>query len=395
MQSNSALPAGGLVEPSGLGSVVLPADSPILRNPPRPPAQRQPGYDAAFDHHTLFFDCFLLPSGTEILCVGPPLLNLRRFVEDGTVTVVDLALGEDVMVLGRGLKERCRSCELRITLSRAIETGNCRFDFGALGVFDVVAGANQTGLFKGKRVVMTLFKYEPLSWLVDWATFNVRYHGANAFLVNHNDCPHASTTEIYDALAAVPGIEVLVVGALPFPYGPGPWGDSSWDSTFCQVGSFAQARFKYLSEAAGVLNTDIDELVVTEGHRSLFDMLKEIRSGMMGIGGKWIYAGPGQDAGGTPEDRRHRDFTYIDLGPDGETHNKWIVDPQACGPDTHWRTHGVRDKGLWAYPKLRKKAMLCHFRDINTRRKCDYSASMEQPHEFVLLREAFERVGWR
>lgn len=52
------------------------SDLGLRREAPRPLHDRQPGYEALFDHDTLFYDVFR--SGAEVICLGPPLLNCAQ-----------------------------------------------------------------------------------------------------------------------------------------------------------------------------------------------------------------------------------------------------------------------------------------------------------------------------
>ena len=49
-----------------------------IRNPPRPLSLRHENYEDQFDFTTVFYDVFWSPAGDEIICLGPPLLNLEQ-----------------------------------------------------------------------------------------------------------------------------------------------------------------------------------------------------------------------------------------------------------------------------------------------------------------------------
>ncbi|MEU4454305.1 hypothetical protein AB0F44_23445 [Nocardioides sp. NPDC023903] len=57
-----------------------------------------------------------------------------------------------------------------------------------------------------------------------------------------------------------------------------------WDSDFCQSGGFEHARQNYLSLAAGVIDADVDELVIPE--RSIFELADEHSA--VEYGGVWV-----------------------------------------------------------------------------------------------------------
>lgn len=381
-----------LLQQTDLAPVILPPDSKILRDPPRPPELRPPGYEEAFDYHTLFYDVFFEPGNRAIRFVGPALLNLQAHVESGTVSVIDPGNGRKVGVSARRIFTLKKVSVLLLLLDEAPGSAMVHLDFGTLGSFDVEVKANEADLFSGKRVAFTLFKYEPLSWLVDWATFNVRHHGATALLVYHNDCPHATTADIMAALSQVHGLETLVVGAWNFAYGPGQSG-YPWDSDFCQISMFEQARYRFLPQAAGVLNSDIDELVITTDHRSIFEMLEASENGYLRFGGRWVSGDMRHENNVPIEDRRHRHFSCVSATVQDDLSNKWAVIPAATGGNCQWRIHGV--SGIKNDKSLARQITMCHFRDINAMWKHKAMPPLEHPVPFPSLEEAFRRVGWR
>ncbi len=382
-----------IIEKEQLGSAFICADSPTVRTPSRPKEFRQPGYDEQFDYHCLFYDAFVMDGGSEIRLVGPLLLNLAEYVEAGNATVTDADTDATVPVTNYCLKHMFKVSVLELKLARPLAQAHCNLDFGALGIFTLSAGANQAALFASKRTAFTLFKYEPLSWLVDWAEFNIKYHGVNALLVNHNNCPHASTQEIMRALQHLTGLDTLVVGHWPYLYGPAAGGGGyGWDSDFCQIGLFEQARHKFFSQAEGVLNGDIDELVITEGHASIFELLLHAPEGFIRFGGNWISGNLEHENPSNFQSHKHRDFLYIASDSQDQISTKWIVDPSVCGIENQWRIHGV--KALKTPNDLSAQVIMCHFKDINMKWKNTFMGPLVKPVEYAILKEAFRKVGW-
>jgi len=382
---------GKILEKEEWGSVVLDPKSPMVRTPPRPAMRQQQGYTETFDFTTLFYDTFLMPSGRQILLVGPLLLNLSGAVEEGEAIVADCA--GLCAVTGYQLTHKKKVSVLTIDLERQVETAWLKLDFGVLGRFEQAVGENLNDLFKGKRAAFTLFKYEPLAWLVDWAEFNVRYHGVNSLLVQHNNSPDFSTQVIYDALNGVDGIETLVVGHWPYRYGPAAGGGFGWDSDFCQMGFFEMARQRFLGDAEGVLNTDIDELVITNDHRSVFEYFEESPTGFLRFGGVYISGKVGRNVGKDFSERRHRHYCFFDPCGDNNFCTKWAVKPGGHVNDHQWRIHGI--EGLKTPQHIAEQITLCHFKDINMLWKHESIKELDTPVVHKGLSEAFRRVGWR
>ena len=371
-----------------LASIKLPADSAFERDRPRPEHLRQPGYDDVYDFRTLFYDAFLWRAGCEVRLIGPQLLNFEKHVLAGQISLVD---GDRTVPLSFALHHKRKVAYLDVTLPAAMQTGpTLRFDFGPLGVHVITANASGLGLFAGHRVAFTMFKYESNTWLRDWAYFNAAYHGATALLVYHNACPDRATAEIAEALKGIPNVQVCLVSDWPFPFGPIDGGTGIWDSNYCKPAMFEHARWRFLAEARSVLNTDIDELVITKGHRSIFEIAEQAPERHVRFFGHWV---TGDQAARGLDTRRHKDFDKIANDPDDiEVEPKWAVVPGALTDENRWLIHSVTHaKPLVLQPS---DVGLRHFRHINSKWKIDRFAVSGPLETDTLLQEAFQKIGW-
>ncbi len=382
-----------IINSTDLSSVFLPEDSPILRQRPRPAKLRQPTYDQEFDFRCMFYDVFFSEDNRSIHLVGPPLLNLKRFIQEGTIEVLDPSSNK------RAAIEDCAICDLRkvsrldIRLKTAVQQATCCLDLGALGKFNIPVNDNLADMFASKNVAFTLFKYEPIEWLYDWAEFNVRYHGVNALVINHNTCPHATSQQIIQALQPIANLDILMVVHWPYLYGPQAAGTGRWDSNFCQLGLFEQMRRRYFSKATAVFNSDIDELVVTEAHRPLFSLLEESSEGYMQIDCVAVSDGATHENMSTFDTRRHRDHFFVgELPTTRGNKSKWILAPQQNGEENQWLVHRVAKRKT--DNSLKACATLCHFNDINVKWKHATMHPLENQREYPLLKSAFQKVGW-
>lgn len=383
-----------IITSTDLRSAFLPPNSPVVRDRPRPAQLRQQSYDQKFDFHCLFYDVFFSLDNKSIHLVGPPFLNLRQFIEQGTIDVLDTASGETVGVEQWKITDLRKVSRLEITLKSAVQQATCYLDFGTLGKFSIPVNDNLAHLFTNKNVAFTLFKYEPLEWLYDWAEFNVRYHGANALVVNHNSCPHATSDQIMETLQPLEGLDILVIVHWPYLYGPQAAGTGRWDSNFCQLGLFEQMRRRYFSKAAAVFNSDIDELVVTESHRSLFSLLDESAEGYMQIDSVAVSNGAIRENTSKFGTRRHRDFIFLGDAPTNRgSETKWLLAPQQNGEENQWLVHRVAKRK--SDSNLKSCATLCHFHDINVKWKHATMQPLENQREYPLLKSAFQKIGWR
>ena len=63
-----------------VSSWILPETSEYRREPARPVERRQANFDAQFDWHTVFYDCFRV-QGTQAMLIGPPLTRFEGILD--------------------------------------------------------------------------------------------------------------------------------------------------------------------------------------------------------------------------------------------------------------------------------------------------------------------------
>ena len=276
------------------------------RNPPRPLSLRHKDYEDQFDFTTVFYDAFWNAAGDEVVLLGPPLFNLEH----------DLGLA----VLAWPSKLRCHYSIRHRFLGCQVVT---RPPAGTTGLIlrtrtserFVAPQPNLCEVFSGRRVAVTLSRNNELAWIRDWITFNKKYHRCDGVLIYDNQSDRYHIGDIYDHVeSAAEGLELLVLD-WPFKYGVPDWrlplSYGLVDSLYCQPGMLEHARWRFLAHSSSVLNTDIDELVITEGHRSIFELVERSPTGLLIFGGVLVenqLAAPSDCAGPMP---RHRDFAWV------------------------------------------------------------------------------------
>jgi len=391
------------IEASDFASVILDENSKIIRTRARPEKLRHSSYDEEYDFHCIFYDGFLMEGSNQIRFIGPPLFNFKEYVENGIVEIIDFDGDEEPKILNSVITDlqKAPDKDTRIQalsrwdifLDQAVSSIELRMDFGKLGEFFVKVSSNDCNIFEDRRVAFTLFKFEPMHWLKDWAEFNVKYHKANALLVYHNTSVFYDTKEICDALRNIDGLEALVVAHWPYKYGPQALGTKRWDSNFCQIGMFDQVRWRFFSRAKSVLNGDIDELVVTLGHKSVFELVEESESGYLQFEGIVIAGIGDSDCKAIDFNRRHKDFFRLgDTPHGGAVGGKWVVVPSRVLANNQWFIHGIKKQ-----PKDRRRSemvTLCHFMGISTYWKPDANRSWLNERKCLILEQAFIRIGW-
>jgi len=355
----------------------------LRRNPPRPVHDRQKGYLDQFDSDTLFYDVFHCPAEDCIVALAPPPLNCGDALDHARFYLPGGA--ELVRSYRRGGSNLQMNCQFRLALNGNAPPTEIIMKLDRRETRIAVQPANR--LLDDRKVVVTLSRNNRLEWIRDWAIFNARVHGADAILLYDNNSTEYSTKQIREALDDIPGLAAVVVISWPFPYGPGVGPSNTQDSFYCQPACLEHARWRFCGQAAGVLNTDIDELVISKSGTSVFEQLEISRKGAIEFPGIWCRK---TTRNGTARgDRiRHRDcrdnFRSQRIARFFQWENmlcrrKWVAAPSRCPDSVDWGVHGVYpadqetldDIGAWL--TVSKDLCYRHFFQINSGWKTDRS----------------------
>jgi hypothetical protein len=340
-----------------LSSLELDSRSGLSRVSPRPEHLRQPGYEEQFDRYTILYDLFWSPNGRDIIGIGPPLANLELII---------------LPALKRALCYHFFSRFERRNLDHHCQLWlrNCRpsaeLPLGLFAQLQLRAQPNHQKLFRGKKVALLKSRNNELTWIRDWIFFLAKAHGCNAVLFYDNASTHYASAEIRETIRSISGIETTLVIDWPFKHGPQGGGEQGrWDSDFSQYGILEHARYRFLARAYSVLQTDVDELVLTKDGCSIFDLVSESDTGYIHFNGPWIENATAELP--DPAGRRHRHYFYNTDGP--LTEEKWAVVPQRCPASAQWRVHNIT--GMTPDPRASECASLRHFKAINTNWKVE------------------------
>lgn len=365
----------------------------LRREPPRSIDDRQPGYESLFEYDTLFFDVFWAADGGSVVCLGPPLLNNEAVLRQAVFRMPgsSVPLKVDYHPHRSNLQPSCR-----FVVSGSGSKNPSQIVLSLCGR-DAVLPVSPAGRaqFAERRVIVTLSKDNPLAWVRDWAEFNVRVHGADAVLLYDNGSTLYTRDALEAELASIPGLAEHLVVPWHFPYGPGVFGRSAQDSFYCQPGMLEHARHRYLAAARSVLNTDIDELVVTDDGKSIFARVEDSGSPAMIFPGVW--AEMTQPRYGSPPGLvRHKDCVY---GRRSQWYfrklrraqrllrTKWVAVPSRCdGLD--WCVHDLLPRHAAATsPSRPVDVAYRHFRQINT----GWKTARARLRPYERLRHRFDR----
>lgn len=347
----------------------------IFRKPRRPEPEWTPEFWSKFDRFTAFTDAF--QTGPDIHLVGPALENLRQHLEaaqwrvDGqgvTPTFVDRHLMHHSVITGVGPAARIQVKGKDIEVEQAV-------------------GIDGAELFEKRRVLLTVSKNNPLTWILDWVRFHRDVHGADAVLIVDNGSTHYTLHELLDAVASLKGLTACVIVSIDVPYGPGPNLAKNWDANFMQFTAIEHMRWRFLRKAAGVLQGDIDELVVPLRETTCFNAAQESPDGVLMYGGEYLPpVNVPREGIARHKDQYSRDLTRPRSGA------KYTVSVPHSIPEEQWLVHSVR-----GHSELSGKFRIAHLQAINTGWKHKFTHRDFDPqkheHDHDLIK-AYERTSW-
>ena len=348
----------------------LDPDRDPLRIPPRPLSLRHEDYEDHFDFTTVFYDCFWSAAGDAIVLIGPPLLNLERDLELAIIahpSMVPCDLSVRHVFLG---------CQI-VAKPPAGTTGLIMRTRRSETV--IAPQPNLCELFRERRTAVTLSRNNELTWIRDWATFNKDYHKCDGILIYDNNTDAYGIGDVYDCLESMADDMRVAVISWPFKYGVPDWrlpvSYGMLDSLYCQAGMLEHARRRFLAQSSSVLNTDIDELVLTERGSSIFELVEGSATGLLTFGGVWVENHPSTPEGGARRPRRHKDFAWVRTGDQVGCEAKWAVVTSRTPDAAQWHVHRVL--GMPA-SDCRQLLEMRHFKAINTDWTVDRNRSRER-----------------
>lgn len=333
----------------GINSCILSDIGKHKRSSPRIESLRSIDYEEKFDYTTLAFDVFM--SDDKLVFSGPPAYGLEEFFNK-----------ENFYLNGQSI---CHIPEIHL-LDRTQrnwlwgDNDVQQFKWKYEDVeFNISVNHHCHDLFRGKKVLFTLSKNNKFEWISDWIRFYKIIHDIDAVLFYDNNSDNYTLEELKKYLIEQNlGVDVVLV-PWNFKYGPqgGMFADTKsapWDSDFCQYGMMEHAKERFLKYSFGVINVDIDELIVGKNDESIFCQLNNIPA--IHIHGKWIESVPLDKSAPV----RFNNFFFYDR-KNYKSDYKWCVSPQKIEYDAQWKVHTIKTKKI----KITKNFYYLHYKAIN------------------------------
>jgi hypothetical protein len=272
----------------------LPRDQPFRRDlPPRAENPAHMGW-RRYDDRTLVYEAVAMPGRVRLYL--PRTFNLWELIA-GAEMRID---GRPVVAPRRKIFRRFETLDLPWA---GVAPTEATLDSPTLGKVVLPVASGQAAPYAGRRVVYTMLRNERLDWVRDWLFFHQREHGADAALITNNGSTDYTSADLLATMRSVPGYVTSQVLDVPLPWGPFQFEKGVDDAKFLQTTLLNLVRDRFFSGAAGVLNLDIDELVIRRKHLTAYEIA--MRWGYATFRGNWHYT-PAAD-----HPRHHADHVLI------------------------------------------------------------------------------------
>jgi len=248
-------------------SITLPKEAPIHRTFPN---------EVDRIDNTIFYDIFYSHDNSTIICIGPPLRNLKGVLELQEIS----CNGKQLRYSRPKLLKRNDLCNLVVIkvprLLRRESTVQLSFHFNLFEKAVEISQNHPLARENGKcpLTLVTLQKDNPLQWIRDWIRWHNRMHGVGKLILYDNGSREYGYDELVDALHGEgEDFQSLLVN-WDFPYGQpiGGWGNNG--GIWAQEAALNHCYLKY-GHRGWLLNLDIDEYLVAEDATSLQDYVRE------------------------------------------------------------------------------------------------------------------------
>ena len=271
-----------------LSRFTFPIDWGFCRTPARPVDLQVLDFEKLYDYQTLWNDAVQI-NQQVILLIGPPLYNTATWLKNHCrFEEADGKLIPWIPI------EMDRTCVIQLHTDKWTDLIflNDKQHRHAIKI-------NSPSLdFNNKKVIVTISKNHPISWLQQWIDYHRVVHNLEGLLLYNNQSTIYSSLELEQSLARDDMTIKVVDYNVPFGVmGGGLWewqGRSGtylpWDSDFSQYVMLEHAKWRYLHCAKLAINADTDELIYINGASldNLADYCVDNEDSVWLYNGTWI-----------------------------------------------------------------------------------------------------------
>lgn len=233
---------------------------------------------------------------------------------------------------------------------------------------------------KINNAVYTLQKNNNLTWIKDWANWYINNHAVDTVIIYDNSSEAYSLEELRKQLLTLNA--QVILESVPFNYGPGAYNGSAWDSDFLQYAMFEHTRYFYMENNGIFINSDIDELLVTNNQQPIHTKLIENQK-YISYSGKWLHLDPD-----LVNDSVITHNSHNRLDPETNCPDKWTANLGLLPDNTFLRVHDIQGENV--KPINTQEAIYLHHKQISTNWKVNRKGISPESSKFPKYSNIFE-----
>lgn len=302
------------------------------REPIRPPELRVINFEKLYDYDTVWNDVVQVNEKT-ILLIGPPLYGTKTYLQ--TYCRITDPTGNNLRCT---TTEMDRACVVNVEISKWVDY----LVFHDHQTSFRMKVNHLTNVFSDKKVIVTISKNHPISWLKQWIDYHKIVHNIEGLLLYNNQSDIYTSEELENQLIRTDMIIKVVDYDVPFGVmGGGDWeweGKSGtylpWDSDFAQYVLLEHAKWRYLHCAKLVINADTDELLLINNATldNVADYCQTGEHSVLLYNGIWvdpIDSNTGEIAENIPfENRNFENYWHTTHSDQRGIGIKWVLNPK-------------------------------------------------------------------
>lgn len=314
-----------------LSRFTFPTNWQTRREPRRPHELRVFDFDENFDWDTVWNDAIQITPDT-VLLIGPPLYEHAAWLH----SKCSFEFPNHQGTLPCDVIELDRTCQTVVRVPGP--TKSLVLNYRGRHMISV---NEPCWNFKGMKVIVTISRDHPISWLRQWIDYHRTVHGLDGLLLYNNRSTIYTSEELERSIARPDMVIKVVDYDVPFGcMGGGDWewkGQQGtflpWDSDFSQYVMLEHAKWRYLHCASLAINADTDELLYFK-NTTLSSMAEYCQSSSNSV---WLYKGTwiepvdstnGTIAGNVPfEHRRFNAYWHTNHSDQRGIGIKWMLNP--------------------------------------------------------------------
>ncbi len=311
---------------------------------------KDPVFWDQYDNDTLIYDAIWLEQDKVVRLFFPKLLAFQSPLQAATWKI-------DSKVQR---SKRLRRYGVYDTLDIPCDTHPNKMELClADHVQQIMVNRADYGRFAGRNVLYTQIKDDDLVWIRSWVLAHQHNHGVDAVLIGNNNSANYTSGKLRETIADIDGIAVADVIDVPLRYGPLPRAaTNAGRQTFLQTALQNIVHDRWMCHARGIILCDVDELVVANNGRSIFDHTAESRLKFTRFAGQWRYRR--QQDGPV----HHKDHIYAHPGSQ-HCPSKYCVVPNSVMGRRSWAIHSLEGVNRRLFPASRNY-LFYHCRSIST-----------------------------